>query len=201
MSTPARPTRPATLKGGRGASFGEAAAAYREATADRGLLRRVAVLFRPYRRSVAGLGGLIAVTSGLGVVNPLLVKAVFDRALFVAGGPRLGLLAWLCGAMVVVPLVSSVLGVGQSYLTNKVGQQVMRDLRARLFGHLQTLSLRFFTATRTGEIQSRLQNDVGGLQSVITTTASSVLGNLVVLVSTLVAMLVLSWPLTVLSLA
>ncbi|UZJ24041.1 ABC transporter ATP-binding protein/permease [Rhodococcus antarcticus] len=201
MSTPARPTRPATLKGGRGASFGEAAAAYREATADRGLLRRVAVLFHPYRRAVAGLGGLIAVTSGLGVVNPLLVKAVFDRALFVAGGPRLGLLAWLCGVMVVVPLVSSVLGVGQSYLTNKVGQQVMRDLRARLFGHLQTLSLRFFTATRTGEIQSRLQNDVGGLQSVITTTASSVLGNLVVLVSTLVAMLVLSWPLTVLSLA
>lgn len=201
MSTPApaRPARAATLKGGRGASFSEAAAAYREVTADRGLLRRVAVLFVPYRRAVAGLGALIAVTAGLGVVNPLLVKAIFDSALFVPGGPRLGVLAWLCAAMVLVPLVSSVLGVGQSYVTNKVGQQVMRDLRERLFSHLQTLSLRFFTSTRTGEIQSRLQNDVGGLQSVITTTASSVLSNLVVLVSTLVAMLVLSWPLTVLS--
>ena len=103
--------------------------------------------------------------------------------------------------MVVATVLAAALGVWQAYLTNRVGQDVMRDLRGRLFAHLQRLSLRFFTGTRTGEIQSRLQNDVGGLQSVITETAGSILGNIVVIGSTLVAMTVLSWQLTLLSLA
>src|SRR6266550_1946095 len=102
--------------------------------------------------------------------------------------------------MIAIPIVTSVVSVYQTYLTNDVGQRVMRDLRAELYAHLQTLSLRFFTATRTGEIQSRLANDVGGVQTVVTDTASSVLSNVVILLSTLVAMLLLSWQLTVLSL-
>ena len=98
--------------------------------------------------------------------------------------------------MVAIAVVSSVIGVYQSYLTNVVGQRVMRDLRATLYEHLQGLSLRFFTSTKTGEIQSRLANDVGGLQSVITDTASTLLSNSVILISTLIAMFVLSWKLT-----
>ncbi len=203
---PATPPPPSGGMGGGGpmgggASFGDAAAALREAGKDRSLLRRVTVLFRPYRRSVYGVGVLILISSGLGIVSPLLIKVVFDQGLFGKGGPDIPLLLTVCGAMVAVTIITAVLGVWQSFLTNKVGQQVMRDLRAKLFSHLQQLSLRFFTGTRTGEIQSRLQNDVGGLQSVITDTASSILGNLVTLASTLVAMAVLSWQLTLLSVA
>src|SRR5204863_1639337 len=98
------------------------------------------------------------------------------------------------------PRIASWIRVTQRYLTNTVGQPAMRDLRARLYDHLQSLSLRFFTATRTGEIQSRLANDVGGLQTVITDTASTILSNVVILLSTVAAMLLLSWQLTVLSL-
>ena len=184
-----------------GASAGDAAKAIKAAVGDKPLLRRVTGLFRPYRRQVTWVGLLIVLTSALGVISPLLVKQVFDKALFVVGGPRIGLLLWLCAAMVAVPAIASALGVWQTYLTNEVGQQVMRDLRRKLFAHLQSLSLRFFTATRTGEIQSRLANDVGGLQSVITDTASTVLGNATTLISTLVAMAVLSWQLTLLSIA
>jgi len=126
---------------------------------------------------------------------------VFDRGLFRRGGPDVALVLWLCGVMIAVTVLAAALGVWQSFLTTHTGQRVMRDLRGRLFTHLQELSLRFFTGTRTGDIQSRLQNDVGGLQSVITDTASSILGNTVTLVSTLVAMAVLSWQLTLLSLA
>jgi ATP-binding cassette subfamily B protein len=186
--------------GGSGVSLSEAAAGLREAAADPGLLRRVLTLFRPYRAQVVGVGLLILVTAGLGVASPLLVREVFDKALFAPGGVQVGLLVWLCAAMIAIPVIASSLGVWQSYLTNLVGQHVMRDLRGRLFSHLQSLSLRFFTGTRTGEIQSRLQNDVGGLQTVITDTASALLSNSVILVSTLVAMVILSWQLTLLSL-
>ncbi len=183
-----------------GTSFREAVATFRESSRDRSLLRRVTRLFRPYRKDVAVVAFLIVLTAGLGVVNPLLTQVLFDRALFVRNGPNLRLLYEVAGLMILVPVVSSGLGVWQNYLTNRVGQFVMRDLRSKLYAHLQSLSLRFFTATRTGEIQSRLANDVGGLQSVITDTASSVLSNTVVLISTLIAMLVLSWQLTIVSL-
>jgi ATP-binding cassette, subfamily B, bacterial len=167
-----------------------------------GLLRRVARLFHPYRGRVALVVILILVTSGLGVVNPLLTKQVFDKALFPPGnaGPNYGLLYVLVGLMVAVPLVAAAIGVVQTYLTTVVGQRVMQDLRNRLYEHLQSMSLRFFTATRTGELQSRLQNDVGGVQNVVTNTASSVLSNVVTVLSTVAAMLVLSWQLTLLAL-
>jgi ATP-binding cassette, subfamily B, bacterial len=166
-----------------------------------GLLRRVARLFRAYRVKVTCVFLLIVATSGLGVVNPLLTKVVFDRALFPHhGGTNFHLLYLLVGLMVAIPLVASALGVLQTYLTTEVGQRVMQDLRNRLYEHLQSMSLRFFTATRTGELQSRLQNDVGGVQNVVTNTASSVLSNVVTVLSTVVAMLLLSWQLTLLAL-
>jgi ABC transporter transmembrane region len=99
--------------------------------------------------------------------------------------------------MAVVPIVNGAIGILQTYETTRVGQQVMRDLRDRLYAHLQTLPLAFFTGTKTGEIQSRLANDVGGVQSVVTTTASTILANVVIFVSTIVAMVILSWQLTI----
>lgn len=161
--------------------------------------RRVVPLFRPYRRQVAGVVGLIVATSTIGIVNPLLIQAVFNHALFVRGGPKLHLLYLLVGIMALVPIVNGAIGILQTYETNKVGQQVMRDLRDRLFGHLQTLSLAFFTSTKTGEIQSRLANDVGGVESVVTTTASTILANVVTFTSSIVAMVILSWQLTIVS--
>jgi ATP-binding cassette subfamily B protein len=166
----------------------------------RATLRRVVGIFRPYRRTVLGVAVLILVTSGLGVINPLLIKVIFDQALFPPGGPRLGLLWALVGLMFAIPVVSGLLGIWQTYLSNLVGQRVMQDLRNSLYAHLQRMHLRFFTSTRTGEIQSRLSNDVGGVQAVVTDTASGVLSSVVIVISTVVAMLILSWQLTVLSL-
>jgi ATP-binding cassette subfamily B protein len=167
-------------------------------------LRRVIASFKPYKKKVTAVGVLIVVTSALGVVNPLLIKVIFDTALFPSRGqqilpPQLDRLYWLVGLMVAIPVLSGLLGIAQTFLANVVGQRVMQDFRNALYSHLQNMSLRFFTATRTGEIQSRLANDVGGVQTVVTDTASSILSNVVILVSTLVAMLVLSWQLTVLS--
>jgi ATP-binding cassette, subfamily B, bacterial len=167
----------------------------------RATVRRVIRTFRPYRRTVGLVGMLILITSAIGVVNPLLIKVIFDQALFCGPGcPNLDLLYWLVGLMVAIPIGSGVIGIWQSYLSNVVGQQVMQDLRNALYTHLQRMPLRFFTTTRTGEIQSRLSNDVGGIQSVVTDTASSVLANVVIVISTVVAMLILSWQLTLLSL-
>jgi ATP-binding cassette, subfamily B, bacterial len=164
------------------------------------LVKRIVGLFQPYRGRTALILVSILVTSGLGIVNPLLIQVVFDDALFVDGGPDLGLLYVLVAIMVAIPIVSGLLGVGQTYLTNLVGNKVMQDLRDRLYAHLQSMPLAFFTGTRTGEIQSRLANDVGGVQTVVTSTASSILSNVVTVSSSLVAMVVLSWQLTVVSL-
>src|SRR5215471_10417812 len=164
---------------------------------NRNTARRVVPLFRPYRAQVAAVVGLIVVTSTIGIVNPLLIQAVFNKALFVPGGPDLQLLVILVAIMAVVPVVNGAIGIVQTYETTRVGQQVMRDLRDRLYAHLQTLPLAFFTATKTGEIQSRLANDVGGVQSVVTNTASSILANVVIFVSTVVAMVIISWQLTI----
>jgi ATP-binding cassette subfamily B protein len=168
---------------------------------SKGLIRRVARLFRPYWKSVALACLAILASSGLGVVNPLLTKTVFDRALFPhSGHPNLGLLYVLIGIMVAIAIVAGAIGIVQTYMTAVVGQRVMQDLRNRLYRHLQAMSLRFFTSTRTGEIQSRLQNDVAGIQTVVTDTASSILANVVTVASTVVAMAILSWQLTLLSL-
>ena len=168
----------------------------------RRLIPRIARLFRAYRWQVALVLVMILVTAGLGVVPSLLTKVVFDSALFPTSGERnLHLLYILVGLMVAIPIVAAAISVAQTYLTTVVGQRVMQDLRNRLYEHLQSMSLRFFTGARTGELQSRLQNDVGGVQNVVTNTASSVLSNIVVVLSTVVAMVVLSWQLTLLSLA
>jgi ATP-binding cassette subfamily B protein len=164
-------------------------------------VRRVVHSFSPYRKTILAVGLLIVVSSGLGVVNPILIKVIFDTALFCRSGcPDLSRLYWLVGLMVAVPVVSSLIGIGQTYLATVVGQRVMQDFRNALYSHLQRMGLSFFTRTRTGEIQSRLSNDVGGVQAVVTETASSILSNVVILISTLVAMIVISWQLTVLSL-
>src|SRR6266511_2508140 len=168
---------------------------------SKGLIRRVARLFRPYWKSVALACLAILASSGLGVVNPLLTRTVFDSALFPhSGHPNLGLLYVLIGIMVAIAVVAGAIGIAQTYLTAVVGQQVMQDLRNRLYQHLQAMSLRFVTSPRTGEIQSRLQNDVAGIQTVVTDTASSILANVVTVASTVVAMSILSWQLTLLSL-
>jgi ATP-binding cassette subfamily B protein len=158
--------------------------------------RKIVRFFAPYRTEVTVVLVAILITSGLGVINPILLKLLLDVAI-----PHrdFALLNLFVGLMIVVPVVSSLIGVGQSYLNNRVGQNVMRDLRRLLYGHLQSMPLRFFTETRTGEIQSRLSNDVGGIQSVVTDTAASVTSNIAIVVSTVIAMLFIDWRLTALS--
>lgn len=168
-----------------------------------GTFRRIVQTFKPYRRQVYFVGVLILVTSGLGLINPLMIRIVLDDAIFGGGSPeeRRSLLYWVVGIMIVTPIVTGALGLWQTYTNNLVGQHVMQDLRNSLYAHLQHMPLKFFTSTRTGEIQSRLSNDVGGVQGVLTDTASSIVSNVTVAISTIVAMALLSWELTVLSLA
>lgn len=160
-------------------------------------LRRIASFFRPYRLRLGLIAVLILVTVSIGIVNPILLKLIIDNLT----GPRdLGLLWLQAGLMIAVPIVTSAIGVWQSYLSNVVGQRVMNDLRVALYRHLQWMPLRFFTETRTGEIQSRISNDVGGVQSVVTDTAASLLSNLATVLTTVIAMWILDWRLTLLSL-
>jgi ATP-binding cassette subfamily B protein len=167
---------------------------------ERATVRRVVGIFRPYRRKIAIIALTILVTAGLGVINPILIKVIFDEALFTPTGVKLSALYFWVSIMVAVPIVSGVISIGQTYLSNIVGQRVMQDLRNALYRHLQRMPLRFFTSTRTGEIQSRLSNDIGGVQNVVTDTASSLLSNTVIVISTVVAMAIISWQLTLLSL-
>ncbi len=174
-----------------------------ETPARPGTFRRILRTFKPYRGRVLLVAVLILITSGLGLINPLLIKVVFDDVILASGEPvsdRLRLLLIVTAVMIATPIVTGVLGLWQTYASNLVGLKVMQDLRNSLYSHLQQMSLRFFTSTRTGEIQSRLSNDVGGVQSVLTDTASSVLSNITIAISTIGAMFILSWELTVLSL-
>ncbi len=166
-----------------------------------GLGKRVVGLFRPYRGRVAVIAIAIVFASTLGIAIPFLTEAVFDNALFVPGGPDLPLLYVLVGAMIGVTIVSAAIGVWQTYHATVLGNMVMRDLRDRLFAHLQSMQLGFFTSTKTGAIQSRLGNDVGGVQSVVTDTASTILSNVVTVAASLIGMLLLSWRLTLVALA
>ena len=167
------------------------------------ILRRIWALLSPYRGELLLVALSIVVASLLGIVTPFLTQRVFDDALFPADGSgvHLRLLAILVAAMIVIPLLSAAIGVGQTFLTTKVGNLAMADLRGRLFEHLERMELAFFTATKTGSIQSRLANDVGGVRSVLTTTASSILSNTVTVLASTVAMLLLSWQLTLVALA
>ena len=161
------------------------------------LTRRIAASFRPYLPQITIVGLLILFTAGLGVVNPLLIRVIFDSALFPeSGSPNLNLLWTIAGVMAGIIAITSAIGIVQTYVTNQVGQKVMRDLRDRLYRHLQSLSLGFFTGTKTGEIQSRVTNDVGGVQNVVTSTITDIISNIVILISTVIAMSILSWQLT-----
>jgi ATP-binding cassette, subfamily B, bacterial len=160
-------------------------------------LRRIVAFFRPYRLQVSVVTVAILITSGLGLINPILLKLLIDDAIPRLDFSRLNLYV---GLMILVPVVSGLIGLGQSYLNNLIGQSVMQDLRGALYAHLQRMPLRFFTETKTGEIQSRLANDVGGIQGVVTDTAASLTSNIAVASSTIVAMLIIDWRLTALSL-
>src|ERR687891_687332 len=155
-------------------------------------LRRVAILFKSYRWRLAAVLALIFLSALLGIVAPFLVRDIFDVAL-PENDDRL--LTILVLGLIAIAVVTGVLGVGQTWLSNLVGQRVMHDLRAAVYRHLQRLSLAFFTRTRTGEIQSRIANDIGGVQGVVTSTATSIVSNVTTVLAATVAMFLLDWRL------
>jgi len=139
-------------------------------------------------------------SAGLGIIPPLLTQRVFDEGLFPdSGGPNMPVLLKLVGAMLALFVIIQLISVVQTYYTARVGNRVMGDLRIQLFAHLQSMELAFFTRTKTGVIQSRLQNDVGGVAGVLSNTVSSVIGNTVTVISAFIAMVLLSWQLTVIA--
>ncbi len=160
-------------------------------------LRRIARLFSPHRRAVMIVIAVIVASSIVAMASPFLLRHVIDVAL-----PQqdVALLIWLVAGMVTVAAVTALLGVVQTWISSRVGQQVMHRLRTDVFAHLQRQSIAFFTTTRTGEVQSRITNDIGGMQSVVTSTATSIASNLTTAVATSVAMLALSWRLSLISL-
>jgi len=160
-------------------------------------LRRIGRLFAPYRRQLAIVTALIVASSLVGLASPFLLRAVIDTAL---PDRNVRLLIWLVVAMVAVAAVTSAFGVIQTWISTKVGQHVMHELRTSVFAHLQRQSIAFFTRTRTGEVQSRIQNDIGGMESVVTSTATSIASNVTTAVGTVVAMAALSWRLSLISL-
>lgn len=197
-----------SMGGGRGggAGFrGVDAAAQKKLNAQApkidGLGRRVVGLFRPYRARIIITGVLVVVGAAIAVIPPLIVQRIFDDALFPVdgGGPQIGLLIRLVLTMVGLFLFSAALGVVQTWLTSTVGNSVTGDLRVRLFEHLQAMELGFYTRTKTGVIQSRLQNDVGGVSGVLTNTVTSILGNVVTVIASLVAMILIDWRLTLIA--
>jgi len=160
-------------------------------------LHRVARLFIPYRWQLALVTAIIVASSIVGLASPFLLRAVIDTAL---PARNVRLLAWLVAGMVAVAAVTSVFGVLQTWISTKVGQHVMHELRTGVFAHLQRQSIAFFTRTRTGEVQSRITNDIGGMESVVTSTATSVAANFTTAIATAVAMVALSWRLSLISL-
>ena len=160
-------------------------------------LRRIGRLFTPYRWQLAIVTAIIVASSIVGLASPFLLRAVIDTAL---PHRNVRLLAWLVIGMVAVAAITSAFGVIQTWISTKVGQHVMHELRTSVFGHLQRQSIAFFTRTRTGEVQSRITNDIGGMESVVTSTATSIAANLTTAIATAVAMVVLSWRLSLISL-
>ncbi len=164
------------------------------------LWRRIAVMFGPYRQGLVVTAVLVVVGAAAAVVPPLVLRRIFDDALFPPSGVvNMRLLVELVSITVVLYVVIAALGVWQTYVTQQVGTQVTGDLRVQLFARLQSMELAFFTRTKTGTIQSRIQNDVGGVSGVLTTFFSTILGNAVTVIASLVAMIALDWRLTLLS--
>ena len=160
-------------------------------------IRQIVRFFEPYWLQVLIVLAAILSTSLIGLINPLLLGLLIDQVIV---GQHYQNLNLYVGLMIALPIITGLIGVGQSYLNNVIGQSVMQDLRGALYAHLQSMPLRFFTETRTGEIQSRLANDIGGVQAVVTDTASSITSNLAVAISTIVAMFLLDWRLALISL-
>ncbi|MFC8142080.1 ABC transporter ATP-binding protein [Streptomyces paradoxus] len=160
-------------------------------------VRRILGLFRPYRGRLAIVGLLVAAASLVSVATPFLLKEILDVAI---PQGRTGLLGLLALGMILSAVLTSVFGVLQTLISTTVGQRVMHDLRTAVYGRLQRMSLAFFTRTRTGEVQSRIANDIGGMQATVTSTATSLVSNVTSVVATIVAMLALDWRLTVVSL-
>jgi ATP-binding cassette subfamily B protein len=195
------------MGGGRGGAFrgvDEAAQRLANASAPKieGLGKRVVALFKPYRARIIITSLIVIVSAAIAVIPPLIVQRIFDDALFPVegGGPQISLLWIFVAAIVGLLLVSAGLGVIQTWLTSTVGNRVTGDLRVKLFDHLQSMELGFFTRTKTGVIQSRLQNDVGGVAGVLTNTVTSILGNLVTVIASLAAMILIEWRLTLIAL-
>jgi ATP-binding cassette, subfamily B, bacterial len=160
-------------------------------------LRRIGPLFSPYKLRLGGVLLLIVVSAGLGVIPAFLLKRVLEAI----GRNDTTALSYSAGGMIAIAVATGALGVIQTLLSNQVGQRVMHDLRAAVFRHLQRLSLAFFTRTRTGEVQSRISNDIGGVQNVVTNTATSIASNVTTVAATMVGMLVLNWRLALFAFA
>jgi ATP-binding cassette subfamily B protein len=183
--------------GGAGGRSGRSGPGPEDTPAPPVSLRRVARLFRPYRLRLGALLTLIVVGSVLGVASPFLLREAVDKGIV---GHDLTLLSWLVAGMVALAVFNGVIGVAQTWISNMVGQRVMHDLRAAVFAHLQRMSLAFFTRTRSGEVQARIAYDIGGIDDVVTSTATSTVSTVATVAATLVAMFALSWQLTVFSL-
>jgi ATP-binding cassette subfamily B protein len=183
--------------GGFHRGFKEAPTRPADPAVRRANLKRIARLFRDYRRRLAAVLALILISAALGVVPAFLLRGVL-QAIQSNDTTRLSLLA---AGMIAIAIVTGVLGVWQTLLSNQVGQRVMHDLRAAVFRHLQRLSLAFFTRTRTGEIQSRISNDIGGVQSVVTSTATSIVSNATTVLATMIGMAFLNWELSLFAFA
>jgi len=165
-------------------------------------LRRIVGLFRPYKRRLGGVLALILFSSAVGAISAFLVQRIFDDALPSPTHPvDLPLLNLLVGGLIAIAVGTGAIGVVQTLLSNQVGQRVMHDLRTAVYRHLQRLSLAFFTRTRTGEVQSRLANDIGGVQEVVTSTATSIVSNVTTVIASVIAMFILDWKLTLFALA
>ena len=160
-------------------------------------LRRVGSLFVPYRVRLSLLLGLIVLGSVLSVASPFLLREAINKGIV---GHNLTLLSWLVGGMIALAVINSVISVAQTWISNQVGQRVMHDLRAAVFAHLQRMSLAFFTRTRSGEVQARIAYDIGGIDDVVTSTATSTVSTVATVLATVTAMFALSWQLTVFSL-
>ena len=160
-------------------------------------LRRVIRLFKPYRGKLSAVLGLIVFSAALGVIPAFLLRGVIN-AIRLNESSRI---SYLAGGMIAIAVISGVLGVVQTLFSNQVGQRVIHDLRTAVFRHLQRLSLAFFTRTRTGEVQSRISNDIGGVQGVVTNTATSITSNVTTVIATMVGMLVLNWELALFAFA
>ena len=193
-----RPRRTNESGGGWALSPGEAPGRPADPAVRRANLRRVAILFKPYRWRLAAVLGLIFLSALLGIVAPFLIRDIFDEALPQDDDRLLTLLVL---GLIAIAVVTGILGVAQTWLSNLVGQRVMHDLRAAVYRHLQRLSLAFFTRTRTGEVQSRIANDIGGVERVVTSTATSIVSNITTVVAAVVAMFLLDWRLAFFSLA